>query len=688
MSTPPDVLWVLDNGETDGKTFERLCVDLLGRNGYVKIIPFGGTRDHARDAELTVYQGQSDAGSLTFFQFSLEETWERKLKNEVDKILKCSHTIDELVFVSSRSITGEKRDKLRAELKKQPGWRLRIYEREWLRFQLEERHPDLAKKHLGVAVPQTIHHVEMMISASGLRDDDSGELFRNISPTELKAGLLKKIKDDVADSKTLRALADVEFHLRDYEGALKAVNEALRLATDDVERLNLRLCKGGILAEHGIKKGSRPLLIQAKEIFEWAAQKVGRANDHYNLANVLGPLSDLDGAERHYRLCLEKQPGFAQGWKNLGSLLSQKGEHEEEMKCFERALQLKPDLVEAYLCMGATYLRVLKKPQDAIRCFAKAYEIAPNLDEKWSHVRFWLSEALFQIGKLEEALKLVETSLLNKPDEVHLLGQKAKLLRKLWRRDATYEDKALNYFKFRAAALPHDHWTVIELIDLFAKRGVPDEAWQYLDLNFDCAPYLASQYGKRANLTLQDFKEGFRHDVLYMHYRSVIRLEDHFITFQNQGLFPDRRILPILDLLLMIPFGYTFEQMRATKGESNVLKAFGITWKYMQQIFPIFSANWLGQQKPTEKSDQISMVSLAMILLPEIALAEASRHIGFIGGSFGEKLDTSVLTTEGNLKAVYADVGIPWMERALIDWNLAPESWHKSGDSSDANAAS
>jgi hypothetical protein len=78
MSTPPDVLWVLDN-ETDGKTFERLCVDLLGRHGYAAIVPFGGMRDHARDAEMTIYRGHSASGSLVFFQFSLETDWRRKL---------------------------------------------------------------------------------------------------------------------------------------------------------------------------------------------------------------------------------------------------------------------------------------------------------------------------------------------------------------------------------------------------------------------------------------------------------------------------------------------------------------------------------------------------------------------------------------------------------------------------------
>jgi len=671
MSTPPDVLWVFDN-ETDGKTFERLCVDLLGRNGYAAIVPFGGMRDHARDAEMTSYTGRSRSSSLVFFQFSLEASWQRKLRAEAEKICKCGHLISELIFVTSRGVTGETRDKLKQEFKGQYGWELTIYEREWLRYQLEEHHPDLAKKYLGVSVPQTAYHVEMILSSSGLLEDEAQELFKKVSPTELKARLLKKIKDGLADWKTWRTLADVEYRSRDYDASLKAINEALALSGDGVDRLNLGLFKGAILAEHGIKKNSRPLLVQAKEIFTPAVQKLGRSIDHYNLANVLGPLSDLDGAERHYRLCLDKEPQFAEAWKNLGTTLEQKGDHNEAMRCFEKALSLKPNLVEAFLCMGMTYLRVFKKPEDAVRCFVKAYQIAPDLDKKWNHVQFWLSEALLKIEKLDEALTIVEHGLHNRPDDTHLLRQKARLLTKLWRSDSKYENAALTYFKYRAVAVPGDCWTIIQLIDIFAKRGASDEACTYLDLNFDCKPYRLSDLGKRAKFTLQDFKEGFRHETLYNHYRSFMSLKDHCIVLHNQGLYPDMDMLRALDVLLMVPFGYTFEQMRKTKGTSDVLKAFETAWHFMKPLFPVFSVNWISKSKPATRDEQIRLASLALILLPEIALAETVRHINFIAGSFDERLDMSVLSESGRLKEIYSDIAIPWMEIAFKDWNFVP----------------
>jgi len=62
------ILWALDN-EIQPGSFERLCVDLLAREGYHHIIPIGGTKDHGRDAELRLWKGSSDTQSVVVFQF-------------------------------------------------------------------------------------------------------------------------------------------------------------------------------------------------------------------------------------------------------------------------------------------------------------------------------------------------------------------------------------------------------------------------------------------------------------------------------------------------------------------------------------------------------------------------------------------------------------------------------------------
>lgn len=105
------LLWALDN-DIQPRDFELLCVDLLGRAGYHHIVPIGGIRDHGRDAEYRSWKGTSDGPSVTVFQFSLQQKWEKKLREDADKIAAHCPNAVALVFVSSREVTGAKRDKL------------------------------------------------------------------------------------------------------------------------------------------------------------------------------------------------------------------------------------------------------------------------------------------------------------------------------------------------------------------------------------------------------------------------------------------------------------------------------------------------------------------------------------------------------------------------------------------------
>lgn len=128
MRTSNQVLWALDN-EIDDKSFERLCVDLLGREGYGKIVPVGGMKDHGRDAEIRVWRGASAARATTFFQFSLDDRWERKFRRDAKAIVGYGHSISEFTFVTSHNVSGTKQDSLKKEFKELYGWDVTFYQR-------------------------------------------------------------------------------------------------------------------------------------------------------------------------------------------------------------------------------------------------------------------------------------------------------------------------------------------------------------------------------------------------------------------------------------------------------------------------------------------------------------------------------------------------------------------------------
>jgi tetratricopeptide (TPR) repeat protein len=308
------VLWALDN-EIQPRDFERLSVDLLGREGYRHIEPGGGIKDHGRDAEIRYWSGASDQRSVVAFQFSLEKKWEKKLSSDAMKIAgNCPNAI-EMVFVTSQKVTVAKKDKLRAEFKSKRGWELTIYDREWLRHRLTEFHQDVAKKYLNLDLPPTACYAATQIELSGFDEDSAKEIFQQLqtSPEMVRTSILESTRKEPLVVGNWYKLARTDYLLRNYGAALEAINAAFQLQPlDSVLELNMTLCRGTILAEKGIQEHSRPLLVQAKEIFSEAVKKYKRAEDHYNVANVLVALGEINEAGKHYARCVELKPNYAQ----------------------------------------------------------------------------------------------------------------------------------------------------------------------------------------------------------------------------------------------------------------------------------------------------------------------------------------------------------------------------------------
>ena len=135
-------LWALDH-ELDEAKFERLCIDLLRRQGFLDIAPVE-PQDGGRDAEELPRKGRSREGHPAFFQFSKEENWKKKLRRDAEKLAPRKSEFDTFVFVTSRKARGVDVDALKTEFRLKYCWTLLVFAREWLRLQLEEANPDLA----------------------------------------------------------------------------------------------------------------------------------------------------------------------------------------------------------------------------------------------------------------------------------------------------------------------------------------------------------------------------------------------------------------------------------------------------------------------------------------------------------------------------------------------------------------
>ena len=75
----------------------------------------------------------------------------------------------------------------------------------------------------------------------------------------------------------------------------------------------------------------------------------------------------------------------------------------EAIKCFEKAIELKPDYAEAYSNMGAS-LGILRHLDEAIKCFEKAIELKPD----YAGAHYGKGIFLEAQGKYKEAEKCFE----------------------------------------------------------------------------------------------------------------------------------------------------------------------------------------------------------------------------------------------------------------------------------------
>jgi tetratricopeptide (TPR) repeat protein len=227
------ILWAIDT-ELDEVKFERHCVDLLRRHGFLDIIPIE-PQDGGRDAQELPRKGRSREGHPAFFQFSKEEDWKRKLRRDAKKLTPRKSEFDTFVFVTSRKARGVDVDALRTEFRETLGWVLIVFGREWLRLQLEEAHPDLAVRYLGTDVLSSPLSPAAAVLFAEPGDLELKEINQMIEGEQADAAViqLKRILERDPDrSEARQLLACAYYKIHRYEEALAEINSTIRKKAD------------------------------------------------------------------------------------------------------------------------------------------------------------------------------------------------------------------------------------------------------------------------------------------------------------------------------------------------------------------------------------------------------------------------------------------------------------------------
>tara|TARA_B100000427_G_scaffold328481_1_gene341683 strand:+ start:58 stop:2016 length:1959 start_codon:yes stop_codon:yes gene_type:complete len=132
----------------------------------------------------------------------------------------------------------------------------------------------------------------------------------------------------------------------------------------------------------------------------------------YNLLGIVQHTrGQLEEAVSFFEKAIELQPDYGDSYSNIAHSLGELGRLEEALGHCNKAIELKPELAGAYNNRGFI-LRKLGRSRDAVLSYDRAIELAPGFVDAYSN----RGNSLADLGDLEEALRNYEKAIELKPD--------------------------------------------------------------------------------------------------------------------------------------------------------------------------------------------------------------------------------------------------------------------------------
>jgi len=176
--------------------------------------------------------------------------------------------------------------------------------------------------------------------------------------------------------------------------------------------LQSSLC-AGLLLILGLLSWQRVWAYESKETLwiDTLAQNPNCWAGNNNLGKAFLEKGQVDEAIAQFQKALEINPNYGEAHMNLGITLLQKGRVDEAMPEFQKALEIDPKLVQAHNNLGWVFLQK-GKLDEAIVQFQKTLEIDPGIAQAHNN----LGNALLQKGRVDETIAQFHEALRLKPD--------------------------------------------------------------------------------------------------------------------------------------------------------------------------------------------------------------------------------------------------------------------------------
>jgi tetratricopeptide (TPR) repeat protein len=181
------------------------------------------------------------------------------------------------------------------------------------------------------------------------------------------------------------------------------------------------------------------------------------ADGHFLEGNALSHSMNYSEAISCYKKAVEIMPDMHEAWYNMGISYYNLGDYHKSISCYEKAVEIKPDKHEAWYNMGNSHYN-LGDYHKSISCYEKAVEIKPDMHEAWYN----LGISYFNLGDYHKSIACYEKAVEIKPDKNEAWYSMGSSYVKLQSLDKAYS----SYSRFIALTVSPRPWNYIGIIEL------------------------------------------------------------------------------------------------------------------------------------------------------------------------------------------------------------------------------
>jgi tetratricopeptide (TPR) repeat protein len=245
------------------------------------------------------------------------------------------------------------------------------------------------------------------------------------------------------------------------------------------------------------------------------------ASAHYNLGYALREKGQVDEAIANYLKAVELKPSWAEAYCNMGLALREKGQVDEAIAHYLKAIELKPSYAEAYCNLGYA-LREKGQVDEAIANCLKAIELKPSCAEAYCNMGLALQDKC----QLDRAITCYQKALQLNPIFAKAYSNLAGALHEKGK-----YDEALVFFYKAIQLNPNLADTYCNLGITFTKKCQYDEAFKSYEKALQINPnHVAARWNlSLILLLLGNFERGWQEYEWRWKKKEMIAFERNFV---------------------------------------------------------------------------------------------------------------------------------------------------------------